>query len=136
MPDRVIRRHRLPHPYRLCLTVFWIVPLLLFIAAIILKRGVDLALFDPRFILPALMMIAPAFYVWREGIDVLPDGIYRRMHIPQFYAYANMKRWCYERRVLRVWDRQDQIILECRAGHLTEFPALLEVVQAKLTSVQ
>ncbi|MFN8450170.1 MAG: hypothetical protein U0521_16690 [Anaerolineae bacterium] len=56
---RVLRRHRLPHPYRLGLTVLWVTPLLLFVGVIALKRGVDLALLDPRFLLPALLMIAP-----------------------------------------------------------------------------
>lgn len=131
-----IRRHRLPHPYRVGLTVLWIVPLLLFIAVIALERGVDMALLDPRFLLPALLMIVPAVYFWQEGIDVLPDGIYRRIHIPQYYAFAQMARWQYDRRegrrVLTVWDEQERKLVECRAAHLTDFPALLETFEERL----
>lgn len=134
---RVLTRHRLPPPYRLGLTILWAVPLLLFVAVIALKRGIDPALLDPRFLVPALLMIAPALYFWREGIDVLPEGIYRRIHLPQYYPFAAMTRWHYDRRpdrrVLTIWDGQDQKIVECRAGHLTDFPMLLETLEEKLS---
>jgi hypothetical protein len=80
--DVVITRHRLPCVYRVGLTVLWIVPLLIFIGAIIIGTGINLALLDPRFVLPALLMIAPALYFWQEGIDVLQSGITRLIHIP------------------------------------------------------
>ncbi|MFN8560113.1 MAG: hypothetical protein U0703_00390 [Anaerolineae bacterium] len=132
----VVRRHRLPHPYRLGLTVLWVTPLLLFVGVIALKRGVDLALLDPRFLLPALLMIVPAVYFWREGIDVLPDGIVRRIHLPCYIPFAAMARWHYDRRpdrhVLTIWDTRDQKIVECRAGHLTDFPMLLETLEDRL----
>ncbi len=131
-----ITRHRLPHPYRIGLTVLWNVPLLLFIVTIIAERGLDPALIDPRFLLPVLLMIAPSIYFWREGIDVLPDGLYRRIHVPHYYAFAEMARWDYDRRVdrqvLTIWDEQDQKIVECRAGHLTDFPALLKTLEDRL----
>jgi len=133
MMKRVIRRHRLPHPYRVGLTVLWITPLLMFIVVIVAERGVDPALLDPRFLLPALLMIAPAFYFWREGVDVLPEGIYRRIHLPRFYAYSEMRRWDFNpQRVLTIWDAENGKILECRAEHLTDFAALLEVVQERV----
>ncbi|MEP7290695.1 MAG: hypothetical protein ABI835_02880 [Chloroflexota bacterium] len=115
----VIRRHRLPTRYRVGLTVLWMVPLGLFVAAIVSQRGLD-----------------PALYFWREGIDVLPDGIYRRMHVPQYYAFSEMTRWHYdarkERHVLTIWDETERKIVECRAGHLTDFPALLEVLEERV----
>jgi hypothetical protein len=137
MPDDlVLSRHRLPRLYRVGLTVMWVVPLLIFIAAMAVGRGVDGALLDPRFIAPALIMIAPALYFWHEGIDVLRDGIYRRIHLPGYYAFTEMARWQYDRRedrrVLTIWDRQGQKIVECRAGHLTDFPALLETLEERL----
>ena len=132
----VIRRHRLPAFYRVGLTVLWIVPLLLFLAAIISQRGIDPALFDPRFFIPALLMIAPALYFWREGIDVLPDGLYRRIHLPRYLPFDQMARWRYDaregRRVLTIWDASEQKLVECRAGHLTDFPALLESLEKRL----
>ena len=132
----VLSRHRLPHPYRVGLTVLWIVPLLIFMIAMMIGRGVDLALLDPRFILPALLMIAPALYFWHEGIDVLRDGIYRRIHVPGFYSFSEMARWHYDRRedrhVLTIWDGQGQKIVECRAGHLTDFPALLKTLEDRI----
>jgi hypothetical protein len=118
------------------LTILWVVPLLLFIGVIALERGIDPALLDPRFLLPALLMIAPAVYFWREGIDVLPEGIYRRIHVPQYVPFTEMAGWDYDRRegrrVLTVWDEQHRKILECRAAHLTDFPALLDTFEEKL----
>jgi hypothetical protein len=132
----VIRRHRLPHPYRIGLAVLWVVPLLLFVAVMAFKRGIDLALLDPRFLLPALLMIAPALYFWQEGIDVLPDGIVRRIHVPRYYPFDVMVRWHFDRRegrrVLTIWDAHDHKIVECRAAHLTDFPMLLETLEDKL----
>lgn len=131
----VIRRHRLPARYRVGLTVMWVVPLLIFLVTIIAVKGLDPALFSPRFWLPALLLISPALYFWREGIDVLPDGLYRRMHLPRYYPFAEMTRWQYDaregRHVLTIWDRQEKIV-ECRAGHLTDFPALLELLENRL----
>ena len=132
----VLRRHRLPALYRIGLTALWIMPLGIFVVAMILGRGFDRELFNPRFVLPALVMIAPALYFWREGIDVLPNGIYRRMHLPQYFAFTQMKRWHYDARadkhVLTIWDAEGQKIVECRAGHLTQFPALLDVLEKQV----
>ncbi len=135
-PPVVIHRHRLPARYRVGLTVMWIVPLLIFIATIITQRGIDPALFDPRFLLPVLLMIAPAFYFWQEGVDVLSEGIYRRIHVPQYHPFDAMQRWDYDqgadRQVLTVWNQQGEKILECRAGHLTDFPDLISVLAARV----
>lgn len=132
----VLRRHRLPTFYRVGLTMMWIMPLCIFITAMIGGRGVDRDLLNPRFVLPALVMIAPALYFWREGIDVLPNGIYRRIHLPQYYAFTEMRRWHYDarddRHVLTIWNAEGEKIVECRAGHLTEFPALLDVLEKRL----
>lgn len=134
--DPIISRHRLPRVYRVGLTVLWIVPLLIFILAMVLGRGVDAALLDPRFVAPALFLVAPALYFWHEGIDVRHGGIYRRIHVPGYYAFDQMARWHYDHRedrhVLTIWDRQGQKIVECRAGHLTDFPALLRTLEERL----
>ncbi len=134
--SEVIRRHRLPPLYRVGLTVMWVVPLLLFVAAIVLKRGINPALLDPRFLIPALLMIAPAFYFWQEGVDVLREGIVRRIHVPAYHRFDAMQRWYYDsradRHVLTIWNAQGEKILECRAGHLTDFPALLDVLNERI----
>ncbi len=136
--DAVITRHRLPTFYRVGLTMLWIAPLLIFIGAILIGTGINPALLDPRFLLPALLMISPALYFWQEGIDVLQGGIYRRIHIPhQYYPFEVMASWDYDghedRHVLTIWDEQDQKIVECRAGHLTDFPVLLEILEKRLS---
>ncbi len=130
--NRVISRHRLPPLYRVGLTVLWVVPQALLIAAIVVECGFQPALFDPRLMVPELLMLVPAIYFWREGVDVLNGGVYRRMHLPQYVAFEEMQRWRYDQRVLTVWDRTGGKILECRAGHLTDFPALLHTIQARI----
>lgn len=132
----VLRRHRLPTFYRVGLSVLWLMPLGIFVTAMIIGRGFDRDLLNPRFLLPALLMAAPALYFWREGIDVLPNGIYRRIHLPQYYAFTQMKHWRYDahedKHVLTIWDAEGQKIVECRAGHLTQFPALLDVLETQV----
>lgn len=132
----VLSRHRLPPRYRVGLTVMWVAPLLIFVAAIVSQQGIIPALLDPRFVLPALLMIAPSVYFWREGVDVLPDGITRYIHLPHSYHFDELDRLDYDaradRHVLTVWDRHGAKILECRAGHLTDFPTLLEILTERV----
>ena len=132
----MITRHRLPPRYRIGLNVLWVAPLAIFVEAIVLKQGINLALLDPRFLLPALLMIAPALYFWQEGIDVLPEGIYRRIHVPRYYPFDAIARMQYDggadRRVLTLWDAGNRKIVECRAGHLTDFPTLLARLEDRL----
>jgi len=131
IPDAqpVLSRHRLPRRYRAALIILWSLPLGLLLLALIISRGPSLALLDPRLLLPALLMLLPAWYVWQEGVDVLPRGIVARVHRPRFYDYTHLCGWRYdarpERRVLTIWDCEHRIVLECRATHLTEFAALL-----------
>lgn len=132
----MITRHRLPSRYRIGLAALWVTPLGLFVAVMISQVGFNPALLDPRFLLPALLMIAPALYFWQEGIDVLPDGIYRRSHVPRYYPFTAITRMQYDarehRRVLTLWDQANQKIVECRAGHLTNFPTLLARLEDRL----
>jgi hypothetical protein len=78
-------------------------------------------------------MLLPALYIWQEGIDVLPDGVIRRMHVPRYFPYETLSAWAFDsppdRRVLTVWNQGEQKIVECRAGHLTDFPALLAALR-------
>ena len=134
MPDEpVLSRHRLPRNYRIALALLWVTPLALLIGAILVGRGFTAALFHPRFLLPALLMLIPALYIWQEGVDVLPSGIIARVFWPRYYAYDCLETWYYDaradKRVMTVWDAGNRKVLECRAGHLTDLPALLRALK-------
>jgi hypothetical protein len=130
----ILSRHRLIHPYRVALVAAWVMPTCLFIITIVLSRGLSLSLLDPRFLLPALLMCSPALYVWREGVDVLPEGIIARVFIPRYYPFASLGTWYLDsrpnKRVLTVWDVDNRKVLECRPGHLTDLPTLLKTLKA------
>jgi hypothetical protein len=132
---RVISRHRLPRKYRLALTVLWLLPVFVVIGALLIANGFSLALIDPRFILPLLLMCIPALYVWQEGVDVLEDGIVSRVHVPRFYPYERLDNWYFDnrpqRRVLTIWGERGKV-LECRAGHLTDLSRLLQELKERV----
>ncbi len=134
--EPVLSRHRLPQNYRISLAVLWITPIGLLFATILLSRGFTLALFDPRLLIPLALMSIPALYVWREGIDVLPSGIIARVFWPRYYPYQSLDNWYFDqradRRTLTVWDFTNRKVLECRAGHLTDLPALLTALKVNL----
>jgi hypothetical protein len=127
----VLSRHRLPRPYRALLPLFILLPFPIFIVATLLGRGFSPALLDPRFWLPFAAALIPAVYWWHEGVDVLPRGLVRRMHLPRYYPYSALADWQYASRegLLTVWDKQGEKALECRAAHLTQFPQLLDSVR-------
>ncbi|NWF71149.1 MAG: hypothetical protein HXY40_18865 [Chloroflexi bacterium] len=132
---RVLSRHRLPRPYRAALALLWFAPVALLLAALLLAHGMTLALFDPRLLLPLLLLSLPALYVWQEGVDVLEDGLVARIHLPRYYPYQQLSYWRYDahpaRRVLTIWRAQYKA-LECRAGHLSDFPLLLRALEARV----
>lgn len=133
MTGPILSRHRLPQPYRASLAALWLTPLALLTLTLVVSRGITLALFDPRLLLPLLAMALPALYVWREGVDVLPSGIIARVFVPRYYAYACLESWrCEPESALRVWDRQHQVVLECRPAHLTDLPVLLAALEDNL----
>lgn len=131
--EPVLSRHRLPHFYRVSLTLVWMMPLCIFVIAILGSRGATMALGDPRFLLCAGIMCVPAFCVWREGIDVMPSGIVARIHLPRYYSYEQMETWYCDyrsnKRVLTVWDANGFKLWECRTGHLTDLPKLLSALK-------
>ncbi len=108
---------------------------MLLIGAIVIGRGFTLALFDPRLLLPALIMLTPAVYVWREGIDVLPEGIVRRVHVPRYYHFDELKTWTFERRdgqrLIIIWDDDERKLVEVSAV-LTDLPTLLATLRARV----
>lgn len=123
--EPVLSRHRLPQPYRAALIICWLLPAPLLLLAIVIGRGMTLALFDPRFLMLLGLMSLPAWYVWQEGVDVLPSGIIARLHWPRYHAYQTLAGWderCYMAcRILTIWGRQGDRVLEIHAAHLTDF---------------
>ena len=132
----VLSRHRLPRLYRVGIAILWTAPIVILTLAILVSQGITAALLDPRFWLPLAIMAVPALYIWREGVDVLSDGIVSRVHWPRYYPYQQLDNWYYDsradRRVLTVWDGHNRKVLECRAGHLTDLPKLLTALKANL----
>ncbi len=127
----VISRHRLPRVYRVGLVLGWLLPVLLLSLVLVVRNGA--ALLDLRLLGLLVLMTVPALYVWREGIDVLPSGIVRRVHLPRYYSYDTLANWYFDpreaRRTLTVWDTKNHKVVEVRAGHLTEMPALLRALK-------
>jgi hypothetical protein len=123
----VLSRHRLPQPYRLLLVVFWLLPLgMLTLTAFIGSRSLA---FDVRLLLMLGLMALPAWYIWQEGVDVLPGGIRVRVYVPRCYAYDDLKAWRVttwkQSRILTIWTQERGKALECHAAHLTDWPRLV-----------
>lgn len=129
----VVSRHRLPPPYRGALAVLWLVPLILLTLTALIGASSFLSLLDPRFLLPALLMCLPAAYIWQEGIDVLPGGILRRIHVPRYYPYEQLDSFYLDRRggrhLLVVRDSRRGKVLEYHAAHLSDLPRLLRALR-------
>jgi hypothetical protein len=129
----VLSRHRLPRVYRVGLTLFWGLPVALLVGLLALRGGLALLLLDLRLTLPLLLLALPALYIWQEGVDVLPQGIVARVHVPRYHDYRLLHTWVFDERpdrhTLTVWDHQQRKILECRAGHLTDLPLLISALR-------
>lgn len=134
--EPVLSRHRLPRAYRVSLAALWLAPIVIVVLVSIFQGGFTFALLDPRFVLPLVLMAVPALYIWHEGVDVLPSGIIRRIHVPRYYPYDSLETWYFDRRddrrTLTIWDAQNHKIVECRAGHLTDFPDLLAALKTNV----
>lgn len=136
----VISRHRLPHPYRAALTALWLTPPLLLTLTLLLARGIDPALLDPRLWLPLAALALPALYIWQEGVDVRADGIVARVFWPRFHPYTRIDNWYFDahprRRVITVWNADNRKLLECRAAHLTDVHLLLDTLHRHIRNRQ
>lgn len=131
--EPILSRHRLPRVYRVSLAVLWLAPIVIIVLVSVFQWGFTLALLDPRFVLPLVLMTVPALYIWHEGLDVLASGIVRRIHVPRYYSYHSLETWYFDRReerhTLTIWDAENRKIIECRAGHLTDLPDLLDALK-------
>lgn len=125
----IISRHRLPTPYRIAIPLLWLAPIGVFLVVFFARTGLTPAALDPRLLLPLLLMALPALYIWQEGVDVLKDGIVRRVHVPRYYPYTVLDDWQHSRDVLVVWDRRRRKALECRPAHLTDVHLLLAALR-------
>jgi hypothetical protein len=134
--DPVISRHRLRQPYRLLLVGLWLLPILVFTVGLLIGHGATLKVFDPRLLLPLLLMAFPALYVWQEGIDAHVGGITARMYVPRYYAFDDLAGWRIENHraghILTVWNKQQRRVIAYHAAHLTRLPQLLAQLEAHL----
>jgi hypothetical protein len=134
--EPVLSRHRLPRFYRVGLAVLWLTPAALFVVTILVSHRFALGAFDMRFVALLLLMCLPALYIWREGVDVLHGGLRVHVHGTRTYRYDELDNWYFDqrpnRRVLTVWSTHNRRVLECRAGHLTEFPLLMRALKEHL----
>lgn len=133
--EPILSRHRLPRFYRVSLALLWALPPLLLLATVGAGAGLS-ALLTPPPLLAAALMLLPAVYIWNEGVDVLPGGIVRRVHLPRYLPYGGLADWQYDahpdRRVLVIWDARCCKVVECRAGHLSDLPVLLAALRANI----
>ena len=132
----VMSRHRLPQPYRTLLTVGFLMPVPVLLITILAGKGFTPAVFDLRLLLPLLLMSVPAVFIWREGVDVHPNGLTARIHVPgRYHAFADLRGWRLEDYpegiILRVWDQHEHA-LSIHAAHLTQLPALLMALEHHL----
>ncbi len=139
MRQRILSRHRLPLPYRALLTALWITPQAIFIALAFARQS-SAALLDPRLWLPLAIMAVPALYIWREGVDVLVDGIRTWAHVPRFHPYTSISAWqveCDARTpILIIRDKKRRAIFQSHAAHLTDFEGLVRGLDEHLTLCQ
>jgi hypothetical protein len=132
----VISIHRLPRRYRYSLVMLWLTPLLILLGTLLLVHGWIPALLDPRLWLLLGMMALPALYIWQEGVDVLPEGVIIRQHVPRFYRYEALETWYIDTRPLRklltLWDVQQRAVLRIHSSHLSDLPTLIAALQTHL----
>lgn len=137
--DTILSRHRLPQPYRAALIIFWLLPVILLVLAVAAGRGMTPALFDPRFLILLGLMSLPAWYVWQEGVDVLPGGIIARLHWPRYHAYQSLAGWdegyYMDCRILTIWGMSGNKVLEMHAAHLTDFAALFAALDEHVNRI-
>lgn len=135
MNQPVLSRHRLPRAYRLSLTGLWLAPVVLFLAAFTIG-GLKLRGIDLRLLIPLAIMAFPALYVWREGVDVLPDGLLVRLHWPRYYRFESLDTWYLDTRPnqgwLAIWNHHNRKVLECHPAHLSDISTLLQTLKTHL----
>ncbi|MDX2160889.1 MAG: hypothetical protein SF162_06145 [bacterium] len=131
----MISRHRIPHPLRAALALAWVAPhavLTVALAAHLRDDPARLAgLLDVRYWVPLALLLIPAVYIWREGIDVRRGGVTTRLHVPRTLAYHELRAWRWDRRtgIVTVWDRHGRTAFETHIAHLTQHERLIAALE-------
>ena len=107
----VISRHRLPEPYRSLLCGLWLTPPALMFLTLIKLNGLTWAVFHPLTLLAGVLMALPAWYVWQQGVDVMPDALHIRITGWRRRTFDQLDTWTLapnppDEPILLVWDRQ------------------------------
>lgn len=127
----VLSRHRLPPPYRYLLAGLWLALPVLLLVALLIGQGMSPALFDPRLLIPLLVMALPALHTWQQGIDVHQDGLTLRLYLPSYHAYTTLADWhvkpTAQGRIL--WIEGEQTRVSYHAAHLTDLANLLAALE-------
>lgn len=136
VPDVPLSQHRLIQPYRVYLVSLWSLPMILLVGVTIWGSGMSLALFDPRFLVLIAGMAIPIWHFWQEGVDVHRGGIRCRVHIPRYYAYADLGCWeiknSAQGRILQILSTENILVLSYHIAHLTESPRLCDALMENL----
>lgn len=134
--DRVLSRHRLPAPYRGALTLLWLLPGLLLWATLLLTRGPQMVLLDPRLVLLLCLMLLPALFIWRQGIDLGQRGLWLRLSLPSYHAYDALGEWRLlhtpQGQILGIYARDTSALCLWHAVHLSDCELLQETLREKL----
>ena len=126
-----ITRHRLIPPYRAALALMWCIPPVLLTGVLIVRANTVSSLIDPRYWLMLALMLLPALYIWREGIDVLRGGLRVNQHIPHTAPYSTLSGWRCDstHRILTIWDDRGRIVFEMPAAHLSDVERVEQVLR-------
>jgi len=127
MPNPILSRHRLVQPYRLLLTVTWLIPMILLVFLLVLQSA---AFLNPRLWLLLLMMALPALHIWQQGVDVGQQHLTVRMAIPRHFPYEVLRSWEIFHvpggRMLQLTDETGEHVLQVYLVHLSDYPLLID----------
>ncbi|MEO0565868.1 MAG: hypothetical protein AAF125_27410 [Chloroflexota bacterium] len=134
----ITSRHRLPEPYRSLLCALWLTPTTLLALTLIRFGGLSWALLHPLTLGALALMTLPAWYVWREGVDVTDKALHIRITGWHHRHFDQLTHWHLDRRnpdapILKVWDEHGRMVIYTHATHLTELPLLLRVLKSRVT---
>lgn len=132
-----LSRHRLPPPYRALLALFWATPVVLLFITLIATHGLSIFLLDLRLLLPLGFMLLPAWYVWRQGVDVVENGIIVNNIVSKHYVYTQLGGWQLvptpQGYILTIWCDNQAIVLQVHAAHLSALSILLDALTKHLS---
>jgi len=132
MSELPLSTHRLPVFYRYSLTLLWVAIPALLVVAMLFSGGMRLAMFDPRLLLPLLLMLIPAMHIWQQGVDVYREGLRVRVYLPCYHPYETLAEWQLypspQGRILTIVNQERAAVLRYHAAHLTDLPLLVQAL--------